>query len=423
MPYPLISEGEQELTAHTPEFQTSESIHESLVRRYRALLDMAGVFAREHDIPQLFVELSRWLRDVAHFDLLIFALRDPVDNQMRLTFVHQEDQSSRLDMRVDGAATGWTWESQECVVIPDISREVRYPDTMKYLREFGMTSACLLPLTAPCSGRLGALGFASSAPLTYTETDIEFLQSVAQLCAVAVDNVLTHQALKQDKQKSELLLEISRSLSSSLKFERLFPAITNSLCSILPLDHAAISFPDKVRDGVNLFVIHPPLENCGPGEFIPSADSLAMPAIRERKVFVYSRSDLEKTRSSIGRRIFDLGVQHVVSYPLITSHGVIGSLTVGSSKSPLNGSSEYGLLCHLANHIAIALENARAYQEIAELKAKLAEEKLYLEDEIRTELNFEEIIGDSPQLKHALADVKTVADSDANVLILGDRDR
>ena len=74
----------------------------------------------------------------------------------------------------------------------------------------------------------------------------------------------------------------------------------------------------------------------------------------------------------------------------------------------------------VAAQMAIALDNARAYREIAELKNKLAKEKLYLEDEIRFERNFEEIVGESPALKRVLNQAKTVAPNDATVLILGE---
>jgi len=98
---------------------------------------------------------------------------------------------------------------------------------------------------------------------------------------------------------------------------------------------------------------------------------------------------------------------------------VLGTLNLASTKE-VGSNGQLKLLSHIANYVAIALENAQAYQEIAALKNKLTEEKLYLEDEIRTELNFEEIIGDSPQLNRALADAKTAAPSPANILILGE---
>jgi formate hydrogenlyase transcriptional activator len=61
-----------------------------------------------------------------------------------------------------------------------------------------------------------------------------------------------------------------------------------------------------------------------------------------------------------------------------------------------------------------------AYQEISELKDKLAQEKLYLEDEIRNEMGFEQIIGKSAALKNVLQLVETVASSDSTVLLLGE---
>jgi DNA-binding NtrC family response regulator len=74
----------------------------------------------------------------------------------------------------------------------------------------------------------------------------------------------------------------------------------------------------------------------------------------------------------------------------------------------------------VAGQIASAIDNASSYREISELKDKLAQEKLYLEEEIRSEMNFENIIGNSPPLKHVLELVETVATSDSTVLLLGE---
>src|SRR5438874_13182530 len=74
----------------------------------------------------------------------------------------------------------------------------------------------------------------------------------------------------------------------------------------------------------------------------------------------------------------------------------------------------------VANQVAFSVENALAFQEIAELKDKLVAEKVYLQDEIRTEYNFEEIIGQSSALKRALHEVETVAPTDSAVLVCGE---
>jgi formate hydrogenlyase transcriptional activator len=114
------------------------------------------------------------------------------------------------------------------------------------------------------------------------------------------------------------------------------------------------------------------------------------------------------------------GIQTLCCIPLAGDKRPLGALSIGSKDEKGFTDWESGILNQLAAQMAIALENARAYREIAELKDKLAEEKLYLEGEIRTELNFEQIIGESPALKRTLAGAKTVASSDATVLILGE---
>ena len=80
------------------------------------------------------------------------------------------------------------------------------------------------------------------------------------------------------------------------------------------------------------------------------------------------------------------------------------------------------LLVQVAAQVAIAVENSLAFQEIAELKNKLAQEKLYLEDEIRSEMNFDEIVGEGASLRAVLKQVETVAPTDSTVLVdRGDR--
>jgi formate hydrogenlyase transcriptional activator len=106
--------------------------------------------------------------------------------------------------------------------------------------------------------------------------------------------------------------------------------------------------------------------------------------------------------------------------PLLTSKGPIGTLNLGSTRENAFKPADFGLLVQIASQIAVALENVRAYREIEGLKNRLVEEKLYLEDEIRSEFNSEEIVGDSAALKEVLAKVKTVASSNTTVLILGE---
>ena len=95
-------------------------------------------------------------------------------------------------------------------------------------------------------------------------------------------------------------------------------------------------------------------------------------------------------------------------------------LLLASRREQAFSVDDMNLLLQVANQVAIAVDNALAFREIADLKEKLAEEKSYLEDEIRTNFNFDEIIGESTGLKEVLSQVQTVAATDAAVLILGE---
>jgi formate hydrogenlyase transcriptional activator len=113
-------------------------------------------------------------------------------------------------------------------------------------------------------------------------------------------------------------------------------------------------------------------------------------------------------------------VKSACTVPLISHDRVLGILGVGRLSGNSFTADDAELLTEVGKQVAIAVENALAYREIDALKNKLQEEKLYLQEEIRTEYNFEEIIGTSATLKRALQDVETVAPTDSTVLIFGE---
>ena len=114
------------------------------------------------------------------------------------------------------------------------------------------------------------------------------------------------------------------------------------------------------------------------------------------------------------------GVQSFCVIPLTTAHRRLGAMGFGSLQPRAYGEAELSFMQQVAKQVAVAMENALAYQEITELKNKLSEEKLYLEGEIRTEYDFEEIIGESAALKRILKQAEIVAPTDSTVLIQGE---
>jgi formate hydrogenlyase transcriptional activator len=106
--------------------------------------------------------------------------------------------------------------------------------------------------------------------------------------------------------------------------------------------------------------------------------------------------------------------------PLVSRNRVLGLLGLGRREENAFSPADIGFLSQVASQIAIAVENALDYGQVTQAKELLAEQKLYLEDEIRVEQNFEEIIGRSPRLKAVLESIRIVAPADSTVLIEGE---
>jgi formate hydrogenlyase transcriptional activator len=128
-----------------------------------------------------------------------------------------------------------------------------------------------------------------------------------------------------------------------------------------------------------------------------------------------SKEDIEQETS-----MPDLGIQSLAHVPMIGRGGIVGVLSLGSWREGAFSQDDLAFLGQIARQVAIAIENAWAFGEISESKNKLAQEKLYLENEIRTELKFEEIVGKSEALRRVLQEVETVAPTDSTVLIYGE---
>src|SRR5262249_54955181 len=114
------------------------------------------------------------------------------------------------------------------------------------------------------------------------------------------------------------------------------------------------------------------------------------------------------------------GLKNLCSVPLLSHERVLGALNVARQNDEIFNSEDIDLLKEVAKQIAIAVENSLAFHRLTNQANKLTEEKLYLQEEIRTEYNFEEIIGESHALKKILQQVQTVAPTDSTVLILGE---
>ena len=229
--------------------------------------------------------------------------------------------------------------------------------------------------------------------------------------------------LQRERDQLDLLLDVTNAVVTQLDTRDLFRAVAPALRRCCSADVAALSVYDAEAGVLRHHVCDAP-ESFGAASDVPVPSESTIDGSASGHVFrtgeprVFSASELAAYPESAF--ILSRGIRSACAVPLATAHGVLGTLTLGAFADDAFSTPQFPLLTRVAGQIAIALRNAFSYERIEQLNAQLSREKLYLEDEIRSEHQFEEIIGGSRALARVLREVQTVAPTDSTVLISGE---
>jgi formate hydrogenlyase transcriptional activator len=252
---------------------------------------------------------------------------------------------------------------------------------------------------------------------------------VANLVAAAVENAMSLEAsreqqaaVQRERDQLDLLLDLTNAVVTQLDSRSLFRAVAPALRRFCSANFAALTLYDDERRVLRKHACDgPPDLPCDEPE---KAVELSLDATPSGSVFTSGQARIftfaELREFSETRRLAELGIRSACSVPLATAQGILGTLDLAAFAPDAFCPDQFGLLTRVAGQIAIAVSNACAYERIEELNAQLAREKLYLQDEIRSEQLFEDIIGRSPALRRVLREIETVAPTDSTVLILGE---
>ena len=389
-------------------------------RQYVALLELSKAIASHRDIFDLFHDLACGLKSLFDFQYLGVFLHDGTRDVMRLQVLETCEPTlwqAPSEVPIEGTVAGWVWQHQKPLIIHDLQEETRFPVTQT-LRDQAVRSLCVLPLTT-AHQRLGVLSIWSDQPGTYDDQDLEFAQLVAAQIAVAVGAQCYQHKLAREREHSELLLEVNNMLVSNLNLRELLSAISVCLRRVIPHDLAGIALYDPAANQLRLEALDFPSNEdfFVEGEVIPLDGNPGGIAFATRQPVV---SGVREISDPLGMRFAAAGVKSGCIVPLISHDRALGVLGVSSMRENAFTEENAELLGQVGKQVAIAVENALAFRKIAELKKKLEDEKLYLEEEIRSGYNFEEIIGSSAALKRVLQEVETVAATGSTVLIHGE---
>jgi formate hydrogenlyase transcriptional activator len=230
------------------------------------------------------------------------------------------------------------------------------------------------------------------------------------------------EALRHSEQRKRTLLEINNAIINNLTQDALFTSAYEAIRRVVPFDRAAfLLYRPESRtlkllsmdggDQSDFFSI---------GKEYDLEETLVSAWVLENQQVVM-KGDLKREQRSQGeKRLVAEGIQSYCVVPLVARGTSIGTFTVWSEAKNRYTQADAELLQEVANQVSMAVANMKSYEEIASLKGRLEKENVYLQEEIRTVHNFEEIVGDSPALLTLLQRVDQVAPTDSSVLIYGE---
>jgi formate hydrogenlyase transcriptional activator len=320
---------------------------------------------------------------------------------------------------------------REPFVISDARQDPRlahYPTVV----ELGVIAYAGVPLMNAEGHPLGTFCVVDTEPHEWTEEDVNVLRVMAKCTMAEIDlrclasnlqNLVDAKTseLKASEERQRVLLDVNNAIVTCLDRDSLFKATTEALGRVIPFERAALVLHDPAHDTFKVLGVARPASSppvISVGTEWPREGSRAGWVIDHRAPLV--TADLSDLAFTEHAPLLKEGLRSAVSVPLTTKSGILGTLNVASCTPGRYGEAEAALLASIGDQVALAIENLLAYEQIAALKARLEQENLYLQEQVRSEAAFGDVVGESPAFLNVLADVRKVAATDATVLVTGE---
>jgi len=405
------------LTAPNTDVPDAPATAGPLAARYESLIRLAEAIRSQHDHGDLFDLLADELRNVVQFDAIL--QYDEAANKVRWLLCEgcvEPTKNPLSGLEKEQTLAWWVHANQQVVVIPHIDEETRFRVTLDRLKARGVQSLCAFPMSTS-HRTMGSLVIASRHADAYSPEEVRFIALLVNQIALAIDDAVNFQSSTRAADRLRLLLDLTNRVMSTLDLRELLREASANIRRVMHCDGVGVTLPDADTGTLRLYALDFP-----EGKGILH-EGIVVTGISHtvEKVF-NSRTPLMLTEEEVQTDgvIAAEGARSICRFPLIGRDRVLGVLSLGSKRPNAFSADDFAFMEQVAAQVAIAVENALAYQQIADLKDTLAREKVYLEDEIRSELNFEEIVGTSKGLRRVLHQVETVAPTDSTVLILGE---
>src|ERR1700722_16246307 len=381
--------------------------------RYEALMRISNSIRACKESEDLFEILVHELGKVIAFDAIA---QFESATKIRWHFGPVCRAPQRQPSEQDGETLpAYVYRTQETIVLDSWETDARFPVKSNTMRETGLRSLCAVPLTT-AHRRLGSLIIASVQPGAYAPEEVRFISLVADQIARATDDAINFANSQRAQERLQLLLDLTNRVASHLNLREVLREISAQIRGVMQCDGVGIGLPSREDGRFRIYVLDYPNAPADLEEgYEPDEDNPVAAVFRSGEPAILTGEKIMRLKIAA-----DHGIRSSAHVPLTGRGGVVGVLSLGAQRENAFSVDDLAFLTQVARQMALAIENALAYGEVSEEKQKLTLEKLYLEDELRSEGQFEEIIGRSESLRRVLDHIATVAPTDSTVLIYGE---
>src|SRR5262245_46210489 len=327
-----------------------------------------------------------------------------------------------------GGSCGTAVYRKAPVYVTDILTDPIWEKYRDRMLPYGIRSVWSRPLFTREGKALGTFSINYRESRSPGANDLQLIENASHITGIAIERHMNEKALQRERDRLRLLLEITNSMTSKLDLRRLVEALSTDLLRVTRCDFCSLLLPDADSGELRMTILYNPEPRgyvCD--GIIPIHGSLCGKAFWTGKTQYFNhveehRNDPETFGNSVGRPYFqrhmDEGLISGCDLPLIGRGGVVGVLAALKRSERAYSKDDVAFLEQVASQVAIAVENALDYEKAIKDRDKETKQRLYLEEEIRSE--FTEIVGESPALRAALSLVSVVSPTDSSVLIQGE---
>ncbi|HVO60118.1 MAG TPA: sigma 54-interacting transcriptional regulator [Terriglobales bacterium] len=398
--------------------------------RYRSLLDASSALADQPTVKAVLHSLRSVLSSVSALhgaELFVLA-----DDGQSLHVLESDKEPDGPSIKIGTSipcigAVAEVMVEQQPVFLPDVAQEMlKYPELAPFASESAGRSTYLFPVSTSHK-QYGLLALTKERGQEFHPEDVKLMHSMAAHVAVALECALGRDREKQyqrelasERDRLRLVLEINNHVAK-LDINDVLHSASASIRSYFGCDSVTFWVRNEETGQVQKMWQEFP-SGIGVMAEVGSVDITApeLETLRRRKAAIFSSADFDKLPASLGAPLKAEFIKSLAFVCLAIESRLLGFISVTSRKVEAFGQEDLDLLSQIAIQISLALDNALAYGRLHASATRLEEERHYLESEIESEYNFEDIVGKSAAIRKVLDQVAIVAPTSSTVLLHGE---